>query len=448
MQMKNITKYKNTEECRVIDLVPIIEILRIIKEGDNHQTYIELARNYEKGTDAYADLKDRMIPSFRFNFLFEKRATNANITEPTGLIYLDADYLQEIPESEYVFAKWKSVSETGFSVLVKVDGLTLTNISSVYDQISRAIGVDFDINARKATQQTVQSHDKDLYHNPNSKVFNCQESNTVSSPIKLKKEKRYIIANDTFKSDEELTKVRFNNIDDYFKEEHSDKVYRIFRDEKINICNPFVPLIVTQGNRNKTLFIYLSQITMLNRSIHKNYLLELGKGININVMIPKLSDAEMLKVIGSVAKKNKEDTLEIYFNQERRVLFNPLMKLPFKEKMSIVNKELGAMKSEKTKETIYVLIEDWGFEVEGKITQKKAARITGFSVSTIKRHWHHFKPYVWELNNDYKVNTLSTELGLKKPPSINESETTHGCKLQGKVITLSNSNEENDLLSA
>jgi hypothetical protein len=47
----------------------------------------------------------------------------------------------------------------------------------------------------------------------------------------------------------------------------------------------------------------------------------------------------------------KEGQLEMY-HQERRVLFNPLIKIPFKDKMKIVNGELGKEKDKARLETI------------------------------------------------------------------------------------------------
>ncbi|MEM0519598.1 hypothetical protein [Aequorivita flava] len=74
----------------------------------------------------------------------------------------------------------------------------------------------------------------------------------------------------------------------------------------------------------------------------------------------------------------------------------------FKEKMKIVNKELGGIKSIRTTEKIYECIEEWDFKSNGKITQDKIAHLINVHVSTIKRYWSNFKTFVKELNDDYK----------------------------------------------
>jgi len=92
----------------------------------------------------------------------------------------------------------------------------------------------------------------------------------------------------------------------------------------------------------------------------------------------------------------------MYFNKERRIIFNPKFKITFKDKMKIVNKELGNIASKKTSQKIYECIEEWDFESEGKITQRKVANLTALSTSTVKRHWHQFKSFVKELNDGFK----------------------------------------------
>src|SRR5690606_35572181 len=199
----------------------------------------------------------------RFNFLFDESAANNNITEPTGLIYLDCDHTDTVPDSSYIHAKWKSLSNTGFGILVKVNGLTLENYTDTYNNLSKLIEIVSDSGARKATQQTVLSYDPNLYYNPDSLLFDCTESIKVSSPNKEKRE-QCIGTNETFlnKIPNEDT-IRSNNIDEYFTGEYSELDYRVFH-EKVMICSPFIPHSIEEGYRNKTLFYLLSQYALLN----------------------------------------------------------------------------------------------------------------------------------------------------------------------------------------
>ena len=62
-------------------------------------------------------------------------------------------------------------------------------------------------------------------------------------------------------------------------------------------------------------------------------------------MYPRLSDREIDSIIESVLKKRKEETLELFCNEERRILFNPSLPMTFKQKIKIANMELGRVKS-------------------------------------------------------------------------------------------------------
>jgi hypothetical protein len=52
-------------------------------------------------------------------------------TARSGFIYIDADNADAIPESPYILASRKSLSDTGFRILVKVDNLTADNYADV-----------------------------------------------------------------------------------------------------------------------------------------------------------------------------------------------------------------------------------------------------------------------------------------------------------------------------
>lgn len=395
-----VSKFESAKAPQVKQVLSIEEVLQIIKKGDDNLPLIKLAREYGKDSSQYDNIKTNTLPTFRFNFLFDGSASNKNITSPTGLIYLDVDGSDSIPQSDYIFASWKSLSNTGFGILVKVDNLTITNYSDVYNQLSDLLGIGSDAGARKATQQTVLSFDSDLYHNPNSLVFHFTEIKKVSNAPILKERKGCIGTDDTFlgfNTDD----IRFNNIGDYFTGDYEDVEYRVF-DEKILICNPFIPRVTKEGNRNSRMFYLLSQYGLLNPNAGKPFLKSIAGTINKR-MLPLLSENEIDSICDSIVRKREEGTLTMFYNEERRLLFNPKIQIPIKEKMKIVNTALGKMKSKLTEETIYIALENWDFDEYGKITQIKVAELLGKSEATVKRYWEAFKSYVVDLNNDYKT---------------------------------------------
>lgn len=394
--MFQLTQYASSKEPKVQKQITLGEVLAIIKNGDKKLPLVQYARTLEKGTVEYDDFRRRNFPTFRFNFLFKHSASNRNITTPTGLIYIDSDKVDTIPESPYILASWKSLSNKGFGILVKVDNLTLSNYADTYNQLSELIGVTSDTGARKATQQTIQSYDPDLYHNPDSLVFRFTESEKVSHAPILEKREKCIGTGDTLKDWNEDS-IRFNNISDYFTD---DTPYLVFK-EKIRICNPFIPMRIEQGKRNSTLFFLLSQYALLNPNAGKPFLNSIAESINKHIF-PRLSLKEIKSVCESVLKKRDEGSLTMYYNEERRILFNPKSLITNKQKSIIVNQELGKLKSDATREQIHYILEDWDFEANGAITQKKVSAQTSRGIATVKRYWSEFKDYAKTLSDDFE----------------------------------------------
>lgn len=377
-----INKFQAINKPKVCNTITIDKILATIKNGDKNLPIIEKARAFGKGTSGYKKIKDQYLPTFRFNFLFDGYAKTENITVSTGLIYLDADNVETIPDNEYIFAKWKSLSGLGYGILVRVEGLTTNNHLETYNDLANLIGINADIGGRKATQQTVLSYDPDLYHNEDSKVYLCKKV-SIDNNIK---ERRGLGGDDTFL---ETGVIRLNNIDEYFDD---DTPYKVFT-PKVHICNPFIPRDIPEGKRNHTMYFLLSQYALLNKSKRWKFLSWRAEIINTK-MSPPLKKGEINNIISNVLSQRDKDELRMIYNQERRILFNPIYPFSINEKMQIVNVVLGGERSQKSKELMYQALECWDFETKGKATQKKVAEVTNLSIATVKRYWAGFQDYL------------------------------------------------------
>jgi hypothetical protein len=60
----------------------------------------------------------------------------------------------------------------------------------------------------------------------------------------------------------------------------------------------------------------------------------------------------------------------MYLNQEEESTVQPSHKIPFKDKMKIVNGELGKEKRTKARLEIYLVLEGWNFKAAGKNNSK------------------------------------------------------------------------------
>lgn len=401
--MIKISVYQNSKSYNPIGEVPISEIFDKIKNGGYETPVINTLRLYEKGSEIYDSLKNNSLPTYRFNFSTVGPASNANLGNPTGLIYLDVDSIDSISNNSYVYASWKSPSKTGYAVLVKVDGLSLSNFKSSYDYVGSLLGVIPDPCARKAIQQTCLSYDPNIYINQDSVTIDLsnltKDNKKGIIPSKLLKEKKDIGRNDTFFG----KSVRFSNIDDYFTGQFKDAEYRVFKD-KVDVCNPIMPKDTPIGKRHTLFYTYMTQVAVLNyMNISKNYMNILATSVNKGLENP-MDELEVKAISDSVYAQMKEGKLKIFYNEKRRILFNPSLNMGRVGKMGIVNREIGKLRTESTLNSIYSVIENWDFNIDKKITIKLVSKYSGKSQVTVKRHWKNFKNFVAELNRESKNN--------------------------------------------
>lgn len=394
-----INHFKNCKSPSIIGKITVEDVLHKIMYGDENLLNIKKARDYGKGHPEYDEIKMKKLPTHRFNFLIEGKAENVNIIGATGLIYIDVDDNIDIPHSEYIYAKWRSLSNTGYGILVKVENLTLDNFKDVYASIGVILGVKVDDGARKAIQQNVLSYDPSVYCNTDSKVYEY-EGSKKASPNTIKKKEECIVINEAF-TNTPIIKERIDNSYEYFVGDNYDKEYLYFED-KVTICAPNMPWYgISKGNRNNLLFRLLSQFALLNPTFDRKYLLNKSDYLNKKIF-PNLTKIEINSIVNSVIKKRAEGTLEIYPNKERLILFNPNIKLTKHQKRQIVGFVMSEKKSKKTQDAIYEILENWDFEELGQITQKLVISNLKFSRSRVQRHWSHFKDYVEYLNNENK----------------------------------------------
>ncbi len=408
-----VTQYASIKKPQVIKTIAIDEVFQTIKNGDSNLPIIQKAREFGKGNPEYGNIKEYDLPTYRFSYQYKDYAINDNITAPTGLLYLDVDSADTIPHCDYIFAYWRSLSATGYGILVKIDNLTVANHKDAYNQLSEVIGIKSDPQAGKPIQQTVLSYDSNLYHNPNSLIYSYVEKEELKEKEEIKKvsfknikkRKEGILTKEPFLYLDEDAEVAFrkNNIDDYFKGEYEDEPYRVFSEEKEMICQPFIPFksIIKEGNRNNAMSAFLSSYAALNIYGGKEFLIEMSYDLNCR-MNPKLPKYEVETIIRNILKRRSEGKLVMYLNKGRRILFNPNFIIPLNEMRKIIGRENGKIRRDKTESKIYHILEDWDFEAYGKITQEKVAKVAKKSKTTIKRYWELFKDYVGDLNAKFK----------------------------------------------
>ena len=417
LQNFSVNVYQNVSKPTVNQTISIYDWLEKIKSSEYSET-IKQARIFGKDSDIYKSIK-KSIPCVTYNFLFKDYKKNSNIFSSTGLIFIDidnSDFDINTINKDKVFCYYKSFGGNGYSILVKVENLDYNNFEETYLNIVNELNLMtyYDDKAVKHTQYSILSFDPNIFINHNSYIFKSNQNKKVSFGINKEKNHIGILPNDTFSE----SKIRFNNIDDYFKDNDDD--YILF-EEKQNIVKPFIPVVTNEGSRNQRMYYLLSQYALLNMDYGDAFLNSLANTIN-NTFTPKLEQNEIKQIIKSVIKKRANNELELNYNEPRRIIFNPKKQISGEQRRIISNKKIGEFRTNKTLQKIYDCIEDWNFKKYNKITQKNISIELGISIPTIKRYWKNFKDYVYNLNKTNISKTIESEsnqtINISEPKSI------------------------------
>ncbi len=390
-----ISCFDNVFSPTVKKEIDIYEYIEQIKRPE--QSILEMidkARQFHgKSKSNYKYIKDN-LPCFTLNFSFNKRKTNTNIKAPTGFIYLDLDNETDIDlTNELIFVSWKSLSNTGRGILVKANGLTITNFKSTYLSIAKELNIKADKNASKPTQYCIHSYDKDIYVNDNSITWECKEdifNNPPISSISLNRKRK-----DSTAVGE--NRLRLDNITDY---DFKGKDYIFFEDEKEMIAKVYISERIEKGSRNNIFSIITHQIKSLNMLLPFEDFNRFMKYVNAKSCKPPLKEDEVNRIINKTFYK--ENILPI-LNEERRFIFNPKSRLSSKEKRSIYAPLLGIMKSKRTLKEIETTLLNWSIKTQGKVTINSLIKATGKCKNTIEKYYPQFKELRTKINNDLKL---------------------------------------------
>lgn len=393
MQTFNI--YENVTKPTVFSSTTINQWFENIKNS-SHTSSINAAR---LGKVDYNQTK-LSLPAITYNFTYSKYKKDTNVSNSTGLLYVDIDSpefdILSIDNSK-VYAYYKSFGGLGYSIIVRVKNLSLTNFKSTYKHIIEDLDISnfVDINAAKASQFNVLSYDPNLFINPNSFIYSSTtiKENTPQSDVIIKKEKAY-----TLDGGVKYKSVRYNNLDEIDIE--GDYIVNW---EGYDFINCFIPIKKIDNNKNNFLLSYCNNLVFLNPSLDKERVFNILNNVNQIACNKPVNPDQLYRVINSVFKYLKEGTLKpIYFNKKRKIVFNQKSKLTKEEKLNICLKEFAIKRTSDSKLKLYNIIENWD-SLHGKISQAKIYNNHPISKKTVEKYWFEYKALVNDLNKMPKV---------------------------------------------
>ena len=378
------------------------ELISLIRNPGKYKEQIILARIFHQYGDLslYNTIKRTKLPAFTINCSFHKRRGYKDIKAFSGYIYLDVDNEVNINlEHPLIHASWRSLSNTGRVVVVRVTGVNITNFKHVYQLIGNELNLNLDKYAAKANQLNVLSFDPILYYNPTSKIYHVpenienQDGNTVdknvlhSSHIKTEQ----IIG--TAATLEPNFTIRFNNIDEYIKTIDFDGEAAIISIEEVGLSEVKIPSPILEGNRNRILAGICFQIKSLNHHISFRILYKIIFWISKKHCKPPYPKKEIYQLVKSIHRLPKA-VLTPRVNVWRRVFYNPDYDLTATEKRSLSRKLLNAERTEKIIDKIGKVIYEWNNQTQGKLTRKAISEKAGVSYSSAKKYYPLFEDYI------------------------------------------------------
>lgn len=390
--MYPINLFRNVKTPQNPQIISIETYVNHIQNGFS-QSDVLRARVYGKGSPLYDRIKENQ-PCVTLNFLFEGQKSDATIASPTGLLYFDIDDTSKLPalDNSKIYIQHASFGGLGKSIIVQASGITKENFKDSYKSIASELGIAdcMDINAIKKTQYTVLSYDPNIIFNPNSFVFTATENPSFSSNM-------YPSQNLTL-NDRKITPeqpripFRMTNASDFV---NPNEDYQVFP-EGLETAKIILPKNTPKGMRTKKLMAITHQYVALNPQKDFDSIFQMISGVNVYFTNEPLTEKEVYGIVKSIFKYKEDGTLKPINNKVRKVVFSDKCKLSKEEKVTIVNKEVGKMRVECTKQKIHDAIVNWNHSE--KITSERIAIEIGMGIATVGRYWPEFKELAIKVN--------------------------------------------------
>ncbi len=394
----------------------VVEFIRT--PPSEHVKLVRDARSLKRGCEEYQNIKKYKLPAITINFNFSNGyIIGKNVFKPTGYLYIDVDGMTEQDfeiNTTYVCAFWRSLSNAGLTLVVKVEGLAPENFKIATEEIARMLDIPFDENAVSIDRLTVLSYDPNAYYNDNVDVFPIteiisnipEEELQCDSSINTKKSTHYnTIKDNSIGYDCNGCKLRFNNLDELLQtydivyDEHG--FYDLGRDTKLNYAQVFVPFKkVSEGNRENILKSIAYQLVALNKNVDKKILLKYLYSVNSGKMNPPLENNEVMETFEKVYRQL--NVIEPIINAKRRFIYDKAKKLSPTDKRKLNLKKINQDRKDKTILEILNIMQGWDYSLNGKITINKLCEATGKNKKTIQTYY----------------KGLKTEISVKKYNSL------------------------------
>ncbi|EQB92699.1 hypothetical protein HZP64_00185 [Elizabethkingia anophelis] len=384
----------------------IEEIVNFIKNPPvEHINLVNQARSLDKKSTEYGNIKRNKLPAVSMAFNFSKDYIKGeNIDSPTGYLYLDVDGKTELDfeiNTTYVCACWRSLSNTGIALVVKVEGLTTDNLKPATAEIARLLDIPYDPKAVSIDRLTVLPYDPNAYYNDKTDIIPIAKLLPYDSEVIAESEKsthfNTINKVNTIGYECNGYKLRFNNLNELLQplniQFDENGFYDLGKDNKLKYAQVFIPFrTVNTGERESILKSIAYQLIALNKDAPKYLLLKYLQIVNAKIMRPQLSSTEVNITFNKVYKKRKD--IQPRLSTNRRFFYDGTLTTTEKRKLNA--SQIGKDKVIKTTKELLEIMSTWDIEKYGKITIDKVTEVSGKDKKTVQKYYTGLKKQLFD----------------------------------------------------
>lgn len=424
-----INLFENTFKPTVINTITIEDYITYIKDGYNVDEVLQ-ARNHPKGSNEYKKVKTNRH-AVTFNFLFNKYKKNVNIISSTGLLFFDIDEVDfdiNKLDMDNIFLLHKSFGGNGYSIIVKVDGVSHRShneFKDCYNSIAEQLGIlnIYDKGALKMTQYTLFSYDPNIIVNNNAitlvPIINKRDTTTIKCKDKISNIKRdtttikeeltkrtktnELVGMSLFYSNENFINVTFESVLDEYNE---DCVYIAEGKPYYRVFTPFgadgKPKKIVDGDKHKVISMYTNNLLFLNPTIGSKQLSILIRNMINTHCYSVVPEGNLKSIIDYKYKELLEGNLKPYGERIKKFWVNPSVD----NKLSVYNAKRRSIGID----ALDAFFSDELLDIHHKVTYKFIADSIGVSEKTIKRRFNDNPDYKQALKG-HNSNYVKTKSG-------------------------------------